>query len=245
MTATRQEDAKNTIKELAEAASTQSKFSNWLWLALVFISLVVLIPRPDGQPGTTLIELPFGLGQVEPQVFHFVALFMLSVVLVAFCQAHAQEVRARYLAYRVLDQMTPGSGVIEGIHPQDLFDALVTPSLSRVAPLAQLARGKYQFYPESPNCPTYLRVLTTALYAFLKVLATIAYLLLPGAALLLTLWRFLEDPPAAPSFPSWLRWFGFLYAAGGILSLIVVLLADVKYIVTVIKKIGAARIETR
>ena len=62
---------------------------------------------------------------------------------------------------------------------------LRTPSLSRVAPLAQLLRGKYQFYSSSEGCPTWLRLLSVGYYASLKFVSYIVFFLLPIWAL----WR--------------------------------------------------------
>ncbi len=229
-------DVKDTVKDRAEAASTQSKFANWLWLALIFISVVVLIPRPAGQPGAP-VELPFDLGEVEPGVFHFVTFFMLSVLLVAFCQAHAQTVRAHRLARRAMGPVNPNDEVVPGMHPHDLFDALVTPSLSRVAALPQMVRGDYQFHPESASCPRLRRVLTTILYAYLKAIAVIVYLFLPAAAMGSSLWRFVTGQKA---IPGWLAWLGFAYAAGAFVCLGLILCTEVKYALTVIRKIGSA-----
>jgi hypothetical protein len=100
---------------------------------------------------------------------------------------------------------SPQSEVVKGIHPRDLFDALQTPNLSRVASLPQLARGEYQFYPQPSKIPPLPTVLTTALYVCLKALAIIVYFILPGAALGVTIQRFLEWRPL--SVEEWLiRW---------------------------------------
>jgi hypothetical protein len=65
----RQEDPRSVVKDLARGSLDESKFSNWLWLSLLFVSLSLLIPSVEDHTAAALIQLPFGLDQTEPRVF--------------------------------------------------------------------------------------------------------------------------------------------------------------------------------
>ncbi len=142
------------------------------------------------------ISLPWNIGDVSPAWFHTIAFFILAVLAIFFAAAHAQQIRAQILAQEVIELLI-NQGPSEVVHPRELFDMLRTPSLSRVAPLAQLLRGKYQFYSSSGDCPTWLRLLSVGYYASLKLVSYIVFFLLPVWAL----WR----AYIVAVFPGWWR----------------------------------------
>ena len=169
------------VKELASAVSTQAQVANRAWLALTTVALVATIPHVPKENGN--LALPFGLGDVKPAVFDTVALSILVVLSIAFAAAHAQQIRAQKLAQRELDSLPNEAPSGGGLHPREMFDMWCLPSLNRVAPLAQLLNGRYQFFPESPNCPAWRRRVTVAYYVLLKVASIVVYYGLPGWAL--------------------------------------------------------------
>ena len=167
------------VKELAGAVFTQSQVANRYWIALMAVALFALLPRV-GPSQTQTIDLPLGLGAVEPASLHPALFALLVVLIVAFAAAHAQQVRAQKLAQAYIDKMT----VVDGeLHPRELFDMLRQPSVIRVAPLAQSLRGKYQFFGTAGECPAALWWGSVVYYGVLKLASIGISFLLPGWAL--------------------------------------------------------------
>lgn len=183
-----------SVKDLAEAVSTQARIANRSWLVLMTVALVVLVPREGSH-----FELPLDIGEVAAEWFFPVAFLVLSVMLIGFCVAHAQQVRAQTLAQTSVDALAK-SATVETLHPRDLFDMLRVPSISRVAPLAQILQGQYQFYPNARECPPWLRRLSAVYYFALKVVASLVYFGLPAAALAHSYHRLALGPPLAYAF---------------------------------------------
>ena len=70
------------------------------------------------------------------------------------------------------------------MHPRDLFDFMREPSVNRVAPLAQLMRGRrHQFYDSSTPCPRWRTFASVLSYAVLKVFSWFVYFGVPALAL--------------------------------------------------------------
>ena len=224
-------DPTNTIKDLAEAASNQIKIGNRMWIGLIVLSIFVILPR-SAIEGTNMVSLPFGFPDVDLTHFHFVSILLLSVFIIAFCQAHAQSIRSLKLAHRVLDGIGVRRLANATIHPRDFFDMLVIPSLSRVAPLPQLARGKHQFFPESSECPKYLRLLTTLYYVILQIVSMLVYYCVPGIALAMALVHYFGTTKSA-SLVSWSKIPVALLAAVTFLTLVLIVVYAIKHVVKV------------
>ena len=175
------------IKEIAGGVSTQVRFSNRIWLALILLTFVVLLHATHPSPKDKT-NLPFQLGTVDTTIFRVVSCPLLAILLISFLAAHAQEARAAHLAQRMIEKLKKGNDTWP--YPRDMYDFMRHPSLVRVAPLPQLARGKYQFYPENENCPRLLNILTQFYYLVLKILAIIVYFILPCVALGFAFYRF-------------------------------------------------------
>lgn len=213
------------VKELADAVSMQARVSNRMWIVTMSASLLVLLPRSVSSTSPAQdITLPFQIGAVDPAAFYPVAFAMLSVLLVAFCSAHAQQVRAQKLAQGVLDSLRGTINLPPGISMRELFDMFRMPSVTRVAPLAQLLRGKYQFHDQAPNCPTWLRIASAVFYLVLKLVAAAVYFVLPGLALW---YSFVKT--TAVSLATWM--FVLLAAMGFVaaFSLLEVIVTDLLY----------------
>ncbi len=93
------------LKELAEAVSIQSKVANRFWLALMILTLMVMLPQHVDDANSSQAVLPFGIGTIDPTWFYFVAFIMLAVLLIAFCGAHAQQIRVAKLAQDAIDTL--------------------------------------------------------------------------------------------------------------------------------------------
>ncbi|MBN2707419.1 MAG: hypothetical protein JXR46_00130 [Calditrichaceae bacterium] len=175
-----QNNVADAVKHLADAASIQIKAANKMWLIIVAISLIALFPPTDTNPPAVNVELPFGLATVSNHQFYPILFGLMSVLMVALTSSFAQALRAHFLTIPAVKNIK--SNTIAGIHPQDLFDMFRDVSVNRVAPIAQILRGKYQFSDESENCPQWRRVVTAIYYLILKLIAWGVYWILPAYA---------------------------------------------------------------
>jgi hypothetical protein len=170
------------VSELAGAVSTQAKVANRAWLSLITGALFAVLPRAQ-DPKNGNLSLPWNIGEVDPRWFHAIAFFILVVLAISFASSHAQQIRAQKLTQAVISSLAKVQDPDEAVHPRELYDMLRTPSLNRVAPLAQLLRGKYQFYASSGRCPGWLCVLSVLYYGIVKFVSFVVFYLLPMWAL--------------------------------------------------------------
>lgn len=168
------------IKELAEAVSTQARVANRLWLTLITVVVFAFFRLAGVGEEAQTVPLPFDLGPVSTTYLYPILFAILVILAVAFASAHAQQVRAHRLARRYIDSLSTTNTMI---HPQELFDILLQPSVVRVAPLAQSLRCKYQFHSTAADCPVWLWRASVVYYEALKVGAIGIYFLLPAWAL--------------------------------------------------------------
>jgi hypothetical protein len=215
---------------MAGAVSAQAQVANRSWLALTTVALYALIPHTGNEAGK--IALPFALGEVAPIWFHGLVFSMLSVLAIVFASAHTQQVRAQKLAQNVIDSLgdSLGGAVSCLIHPREYFDIWRTPSLIRVAPLAQALQGKYQFFFTSHGLPLWRHRSTVTYYRLLKFVSLIVYFLLP----ILALWRAYSNA-SIYGVPRWLTGIGSLLAAA---ALILALSWDFIYGVNISRQLG-------
>jgi len=213
------------VRELADGVSTQAHVANSAWIALMTVALLAVLPRAPADHGD--VSLPFSLGQVDQNWFQTVVFCILLVLSIAFASAHAQQVRALKLAHSTIDSLGKGLPTNGQIYLREGFDMWSKPSLIRVAPLAQSLKGKYQFFPESQNCPTWLRLASVVYYVLLKLASLIVYFGLPSWAL----WKAHASVSVSGGLWGALALGGFL--AG--LALFQVLLIDVAYSPKVLK----------
>lgn len=236
MTEKSQNDSTQIIKDLAEAASNQIKIGNRIWISLIVLSIFVILPR-QFIPGTRMYSLPLGLPDVEYIYFYFVSILLLSVFIIAFCQAHAQSLRALKLAHRVINKIRDNKLANDTIYPRDFFDMLIIPSFSRVAPLALLMKGKYQFFPERDECPIFLCGLPTLYYIILAILSIIVYYWVPAIALAIALTRYFENPKSEGLF-FWSKILIILLTFITFLVLLQTIIFTIKHIIKVVKIIN-------
>lgn len=175
-----EKEQRDLVKELATAVSTQAEVANRMWLALITVAILALMPHVPTKSGT--VNLPFNLGEASPLWFSWILFSILVGLAIAFAAAHAQQIRAHQLAQSVIAR-TPAALTIGILHPRDYFDMLRKPSVTRVASLAQVLRGRYQFYSSNKGLPSWLRRITTFYYMLLKLVSMIIYFCLPICAL--------------------------------------------------------------
>jgi ABC-type multidrug transport system fused ATPase/permease subunit len=225
-----QADDRALVKELAAAVSTQAQVANRTWIALVTVAVIAVLPRASSGVASQQVTLPLGLGVVDAAWFDPFAFVLLVILTIAFSAAHAQQVRAQKLAQNVVDSLAAKNATNATlIHPRELFDMFRLPSVNRVAPLAQSLRGRYQFYATGNRCPAWLRVVSTAYYAFLKSAAMLVYFGVPTWAL----WTVHSRLALTGS----LRWVAMLagFLAGA--TLLQLLLTDTRYSLKVLQVI--------
>jgi hypothetical protein len=172
------------------------------------------------------VSLPWNIGEVDGTWFHAIAFFILVVLCIFFAAAHAQQIRAQRLAHAVVDSLIANQSSDDIVHPRELFDMLRMPSLNRIAPLAQLLRGKYQFYSSAEKCPEWLRVISVGYYGVIKLVSFLVFFCLPVWAL----WR-------AYSMVLLTGWWRVAVITGGCvagITLVQVLLTDGSYTAAVL-----------
>lgn len=214
------------VRELAGAVSAQAQVANRSWFALIAVAVVSSLPRTQ----VADIALPFGFGVVEPGSFHLVMFGLLTVLMIAFASAHAQQVRAQRLAQSALDSLKVDALLGLKIHPRDLFDMLRLPSVNRVAPLAQLLKGQDAFFGRTKAVPAWRRTASRWYYLLLKAASWLVYFGYPAFAL----WRSFAGMIA----PSWAWW---LAGGAGVIAsvaLLHVFIVDVRYVVEVQKAVA-------
>lgn len=217
------------VKELARAVSEQSQVANRYWLALITVAIASTLGRVDGSN----LSLPFGLGELDSPWLYAAMLALLVVLVIAFASAYAQQVRAQRMAYRGLDALGEEMLAGMGIHPRDLFDALRSPSVMRIAPLAQLLRGLDTSFALPGDIPRWRRSACICYYLVLKTVAWLVYFGYPALALFLTVAKLQQA--------GWVGRIMLVPTAVGTLALLHVFLVDVRYVGQVKSIIGSSK----
>ena len=218
-----------SVKQIADAVSTQVRTVNRTWFVTIGVALLVLFPPLNAGTTSGVVALPFQLGSVDGFYFYPTVFALFSVLIVAFATAHAQTARAQKLALLALRKIQ--SSALLGIHAQDLFDMFRYASVNRVAPLAQLLRGKYQFQEMAASCPTWLRLITALYYFLLKLVAALVYWLLPAYAY----WLAFKKAEESGLISNWI-----IISAGAIVtsSLLIVAFSDLQYVFETLLVLG-------
>ncbi|NQT81943.1 hypothetical protein HQ563_02910 [bacterium] len=216
-----------SIRELGHAASLAARVVNRFWLVLAVVSLVVVLPLTPDQAG--MVELPLKLGKVPVTYFALVCAILLAATLVAFCAAYAHMIRVEVLVRGMLKSAPKEPKAAAISHPLDLFDISRVPTFGRVAPLAQLARGKHQFFSDKSNCPGWLRWITAVFYVALKCVAGVVYLGLPAYALWAAGARFATTPFPA-DLPGGSQFLVWVLLGTACVAIVEVLVAEVIHI---------------
>jgi hypothetical protein len=206
------------VKNLAEACSTAAKIENRTWLGTIAVSVVLLLPPTLGATTSPSVELPL-LGSVPTSVLSPLAFLTLAILIIALSSAHAQHIRADSRSHSIIRSMY--GEVMTGLTPRDYFDILRVPSFTRVAPLAQWIRGRWQWESESTPCPLWRRAAGTLLYIVLKLVVLVVLFLSPGIAIWVGYGRVRSSNLHQP-------WLALLGVAGGIAigSLVLITIAD-------------------
>jgi hypothetical protein len=214
------------VKELAAGVSVQTQVANRVWLALMTVALVAELPH--GTDKSPDLSLPFGLGNVSSTYFYPVAFFILVVLAVAFAAAHAQVIRAGVQAHRTIDSLRKlHSG---GVDPREMFDMARTPSLNRVAPLAQLAIDQVS---SITGQRWWVRGLGVLYYLLLKILSVLVYYGLPVLAVTMAYTNAFGHGLSDNVFFS----FAKVAVCAALLALVHVFVSDIRYSCRVVRRL--------
>jgi len=163
------------VRDHAEGFSAQSKLGNRLWITLMVLILVVILPGQSKNCVDPNRYLPFGIGCIDTYYFDQVSFFMLAVLTIAFCQAHAETIRGNRRAQNDIDKM--GDRTSELVTSQRaFFDSLSIPSLSRVGSLPVLILAKCG----RTHC---INVIVAIYYLALKVISVGVHIGIPIVSL--------------------------------------------------------------
>lgn len=228
------------VKDLAAAVSNAARIQNRYWMALLAVSLFVLIPRPPVANDPVKVSLPFDLGTVEPSWFLAASTLMLSVLLIVFCAAQVHLVRVLEFMHEILRERRRNGLATSKIDERDLISALQLPSLSRVAPLAQVLKGKYRFFHNKAGCPKWRLLVSGLAYVLWKLLSFGVWLALPGWALF-SAWsgyRTASPPETAAAIWPYLPFVIWPVAIGAASALLIAFYLEARYVVVALANIA-------
>lgn len=184
------------LKTVAEAASSQAKVTNRFWLSVIVTTTIIFLPiTQKGVNGESLVRLPFSLGAVPLESFYPAVFVILSVLAIGLAAAHAQQMRADWIAHYTVDELIKASNSTKNtesisFHIKDLFDILRHPSLTRLAPLPQLVMGHFHTHnlrkTYSPKTKWLRDFIFKFSYYSLKLFAIIVLFIIPIFSLAIT-----------------------------------------------------------
>ena len=133
------------------------------------------------------IEIPIISVKVPENIFYPFALGLISVIIIAYSSANCQWNRTRILIQTIIEfkkQKKQNYIIPKVLHIHDYFDSMMVPVINRVAPIAQILRGKYQFKPKSKDCPCVLICFSTLVYLIYKLITYCIIYIFPLIALI-------------------------------------------------------------
>jgi hypothetical protein len=123
------------VKDLADAVSKQSKYSNQLWLALVAASLPITFSKPDTSGD---VMLPFSFGAIDEAIFAPVGFAILFILTMAFLVAYGQA----HITSRFAQDFVRSTQSTQDVSARDFYDVLNVATFARVSSLAILMRKR-------------------------------------------------------------------------------------------------------
>ena len=220
------------LKQLSQGFSTQAKVAAKYWIALAIASTLTVMATPkEGYLTLPFFSVSVTIGDFYPFVF-----ILLSLLVIGYGSANSQAIRTRILIQRYIDNSAHKFISDADIHVQDLFDSTISPSLARVAPLAQILLGKNQFYSRTSTPPTWKSIVLGGYFAVLRVVGLLAIEVFPAYALIVSVNKGnLSSPAATPlNIPVYFFWF-----VGGVAFLILIqtFILDISYAIRSVRRI--------
>jgi hypothetical protein len=203
-------DGLKIVRDLAKGFSTQAKYSNKVWLALIAAATLAVFPDTDANG---MVRLPFSLGLVEAGTYHVVAFLILVVLMISYCQSYATAHLATRVAHDEIAKLRPESRRIEA---RKFYDLLVASTLARVAPLAQLT-GLVRF--------------AAIYYCSLKLVAVAVLFAIPSTAIVVAYIRLGTNT----SVTRWIYWLSVLALVVTTVAVLQVLYLEFRHIFRVTK----------
>ncbi len=186
------------------------------------------------------IKIPIIGVKIPRNIFYPFALGLISVIMIAYGSANCQWNRTRILIQKIIKfkkERKESYIIPEVLHIHDYFDSMLLPIINRVAPVAQILRGKYQFYPKSKECPCCLICLSLLVYFILKLITFCIVYIFPFIALV---YSWININPAILPNDLWryLTIFFKIISIVAISVLILVIYLDLKYTKRALKVIS-------
>jgi hypothetical protein len=230
------------LGRLAEGFSQQNRIATSYWIALAIVAALSLIPSPlSGK-----IALPFLSVEVSTADFYPFATILISLLIVGYGSSNVQVTRTRRLVHKYLDSKRKSGEefiVPATIHLQDVFDSITTPSINRVAPLAQILQGQNQFYPEASKRSLLRSIIASIYFVLLRGVGMLTIEVFPGYALAMA---FLKGNLIVPGSNPWGIPVIFFWAVGAVAYIILIqlLVIDVLFGIRSVKRICAGSIKS-
>jgi hypothetical protein len=174
------------LVQLIIGCSTSFKTANNFWIALVTFSVIAISPTKTNDGKYTL---PINLGSFQESDFYPLVFTIISLIIICYGSVFAQALRSSKLVYRAVTDLKNSHVFIGNIHIQDVVDAMIYPTINRVAPIAQLLQGKDQFFPEANNRSKIKSFVSFSYYAILKLVTILVRLIFPAYALIVSFIR--------------------------------------------------------
>jgi len=219
------------LKQLADGLSIHTRIAARYWLALALVSAVTVIPTPQ----KNLLLLPFLSVQAPARDFYAFAFILISLLVIGYGSASCQGIRTRQLAQLFINGCRKEFLHPSGLHIQDVFDCIVSPSINRMAPLAQILQGKQQFFAKDQSVPRRPTILI-GYFTTLRLVGVLAVYVFPGYALVVAFVKSSMYRPSASlwGIPVYLFW---LVGIVAILVLVQSLCFDIRYFLESVRRI--------
>jgi len=179
-------DIPDFLVKLVEGCSTYNKVSTNFWLAIALFSIISLSPT---KTDTGTIKMPFDLGEFSQTDFYPLTFLIISLLIICFGSTFSQAMRTRKLIQRTIDDIKDEQIFKGNIYLQDIIDAIIHPSLNRVAPLAQILQGENQFFPEALKRSRNQKIRLSVYYILLKSITWIVLYFFPAYSLIISFSR--------------------------------------------------------
>lgn len=219
-----------TIQELSEGYSKQTKTANQIWIFLMITSIYSLAEKDR--------QLPFGMGEVNEFNFRIMCAIIISVISIAYTSAMIQSIRTRKLIQKIIDNLGAEEKFINHIHIEDYVDSILTPSYNKVAPISQFILGKHQFLGDQAKQNKVIRWIAILFYIILKMSTVGLMYLIPIASVypyVMYIHFFGDEINVIDSVLKIIAFF-LVYLAS--FSFLILILGEIKVLIRVIKKIG-------
>jgi hypothetical protein len=155
------------VKKLSDARSPLIAWANTIWFFIALLCITYM-------SGT---EIP-GLGNLAHR--DDLWLILLSIAILAWAATHASTVRSDKLFQPILEQIGDIRVGTTKMAAREYYDLSTHQHINRVSTLAQLLRGRHQFYRDQPGISIRLVFLSVAYHSLLKIVSIVIIDFMPA-----------------------------------------------------------------